>query len=126
MSSFSTRQLFANADLVDDQWLEMLVKGATDPASRHAVFSFLAGFWRQNYRKAFAAITQPTLVVMGDRASSISRDKQDTPERRLADYLKCLPHGEGVKIAGRNVLPYESTSDFTATLAAFENKKLTA
>ena len=95
MSSFSTRQLFANADLVDDQWLEMLVKGATDPASRHAVFSFLAGFWRQNYRKAFAAITQPTLVVMGDRASSISKNKQDTPERRLADYLKCLPHGEG-------------------------------
>ena len=126
LSSFSTRQLFANAEQVDNQWLEMLVKGATDPASRHAVFSFLAGFWRQNYRKAFDAITQSTLVVMGDRASSISKNKQDTPERRLADYLKCLPHGEGVKIAGRNVLPYESTSEFIATLAAFENKNSTA
>lgn len=121
LSSFSTRQLFANADLVDNQWLDMLVKGATDPTSRYAVFSFLAGFWRQNYREAIAAIAQPTLVVMGDRASSISKDKQDTPDQRLADYLKCLPHSEGVKIAGRNVLPYESTSDFTATLAAFEN-----
>ncbi|WP_199192413.1 hypothetical protein [Chlorogloea sp. CCALA 695] len=62
---------------------------------------------------------------MGDHASSISKNKQDTPERRLADYLKCLPHGEGVKIADRNVLPYESTSEFTNTLAAFENTKLT-
>lgn len=126
LSSFSTRQLFANTDLVDNQWLDMLVKGATDPASRHAVFSFLAGFWRQNYREAISAIAQPTLVVMGDRASSISKDKQDTPARRLADYLECLPHGEGVLVAGRNVLPYESTSDFTATLAAFENKNSTA
>lgn len=125
LSSFSTRQLFANADLVDNQWLNMLVKGAANPASRHAVFSFLAGFWRQNYRKAFAAINQPTLVVVGDCASSISKDKQDTPDQRLADYLKCLPHSEGVKIAGRNVLPYESISDFTATLAAFENKNST-
>ncbi len=126
LSSFSTRQLFANTEQVDREWLEMLVKGATDPTSRYAVFSFLAGFWRQNYREAIAAIAQPTLVVMGDRASSISKDKQDTPDRRLADYLECLPHGEGVKIAGRNVLPYESTSEFTATLAAFENKSSTA
>lgn len=126
LSSFSTRQLFANAEQVDNQWLDMLVKGATDPASRHAVFSFLAGFWRQNYREAISALAQPTLVVMGDRASSISKDKQDTPDQRLADYLECLPCSEGVKIAGRNVLPYESTSDFTATLAAFENTKLTA
>ena len=121
LSSFSTRQLFANTEQVDREWLDLLVLGAANPASRHAVFSFLAGFWRQNYQEAIAAITQPTLVVMGDRASSISRDKQDTPDQRLADYLKYLPNGEGVKIAGRNVLPYESTSDFTATLTAFEN-----
>jgi len=126
LSSFSTRQLFANSEQVDNQWLDMLVKGAANPASRHAVFSFLAGFWRQNYREAITAIAQPTLVVMGDRSSSISRDKQDTPDQRLADYLKCLPNGEGVLVAGRNVLPYESTSDFTATLAAFENKSSTA
>jgi pimeloyl-ACP methyl ester carboxylesterase len=126
LSSFSTRQLFANTEQVDREWLDLLALGAANPASRHAVFSFLAGFWRQNYRDAIAAITQPTSVVMGDRASSISKNKQDTPEQRLADYLKCLSEGKGVKIAGRNVLPYESTSEFTATLAAFENTKLTA
>jgi pimeloyl-ACP methyl ester carboxylesterase len=127
LSSFSTRQLFADAERVDAQWLDMLVKGAANPASCYAVFSFLAGFWRQNYREAIAAITQPTLVVVGELASSISRaGKQDTPDQRLADYLKCLSQGEGIKIAGRNVLPYESTTEFTATLAAFEDMKLTA
>ncbi|MGL4618681.1 alpha/beta fold hydrolase [Chroococcidiopsis sp.] len=121
LSSFSTRQLFASSDRVDSEWLDLLVKGAANPASRYAVFSFLAGFWRQNYRDEIAAIAQPTLVVVGDRASSISQaGKQDTPDRRLADYLKCLPQGKGVKIAGRNVLPYESTPEFVATLAAFE------
>lgn len=127
LSSFSTRQLFANADCVDAEWLDMLAKGATNPASRYAVNSFLAGFWRQNYRSAIAAITQPTLVVVGDKASSISRAAgQDTPDQRLADYLECLPQGEGVKNAGRNVLPYESTTEFTATVAAFEDMNLTA
>ncbi|NHC34965.1 alpha/beta fold hydrolase [Scytonema millei] len=121
LRSFSTRQLFASSDRVDSEWLDLLVKGAANPASRHAVFSFLAGFWRQNYRDTIAAIAQPTLVVVGDRASSISQaGKQDTPDRRLTDYLKCLPQGKGVKIAGRNVLPYESTPEFVATLAAFE------
>jgi hypothetical protein len=49
LSSFSTRQLFASSDRVDSEWLDLLVKGAVNPASRYAVFSFLAGFWRQNY-----------------------------------------------------------------------------
>ncbi len=127
LSSFSTRQLFADANSVDTEWLDMLVEGAANPASRYAVNSFLAGFWRQNYREAVAAITQPTLVVVGDKASSISRaGKQDTPDQRLADYLECLSQGQGVKNAGRNVLPYESTNEFTATVAAFEDMNLTA
>lgn len=122
LSSFSIRQLFANPEQVDAQWLSMLVEGAADPTSRHAVFSFLAGFWRQNYRQVIAAITQPTLVVVGNQASSISRvGKHDTPEQRLADYLKCLQQGKGVKIAGRNVLPYESTTDFVNAVTAFKN-----
>lgn len=125
LSSFSTRQLFADPDRVDAQWLDMLVEGAANPASRYAVFSFLAGFWRQNYLEDFARITQPTLVVVGDKASSISRaGKQDTPDQRLADYLKCLSDAEGIKIAGRNVLPYESTTEFVSAIAAFTNKQL--
>jgi pimeloyl-ACP methyl ester carboxylesterase len=120
LRSFSVRQLFDKSDAVDSEWLDTLVEGASHPASRHAVFSFLAGFWRQNYSQAMAAIQQPTLVVMGETASSISaKGKRETPDERLADYLAALPHGRGVKVAGRNVLPYESTTAFVDAIATF-------
>lgn len=120
LRSFSTRQLFDDVNSVDAEWLDTLKTGATNSASRYAVFSFLAGFWRQDYKEAIAAISQPTLVVVGDTASSISQaGKSETPEQRLADYLEFLPKGRGLKISGRNVLPYESTAEFVAAIAPF-------
>jgi pimeloyl-ACP methyl ester carboxylesterase len=120
LQSFSVRQLFASSQAVDSEWLEMLQQGATDPASRYAVFSFLAGFWRQDYRQSIASIQQPTLVVMGEQATSISRrGNQETQDERLAAYLKWLPQAEGVKMAGRNVLPYEATAEFVRAIAPF-------
>jgi pimeloyl-ACP methyl ester carboxylesterase len=120
LRSFSTRQLFASPEAVDGEWLNMLIAGAENLASRHAVFSFLAGFWRHDYRNAIASINQPTLVVLGETASSISKEgKQETPDERLADYLACLPQGRGVKILGRNVLPYESTAEFVNAISGF-------
>lgn len=50
LRSFSTRQLFASGDTVDSSWLNTLVAGAEKTANRYAVFSFLAGFWRQGKR----------------------------------------------------------------------------
>jgi pimeloyl-ACP methyl ester carboxylesterase len=120
LQSFSIRQLFADAAAVDQDWLNQLEAGAANPASRYAVFAFLAGFWRQDYAAAIAQIPQPTLVVIGDRASSISRSGQsETPEQRLADYLRHLPNGKGIEIAGRNVLPYESTTEFVRAIGPF-------
>jgi pimeloyl-ACP methyl ester carboxylesterase len=120
LSSFSTKRLFAYAEAVDEEWLTTLGDGAKSMASRYAVFSFLAGFWRENYQEQIAAIQQPTLVVMGEKASSISKEgKAETADQRLAEYLKYLPHGEGVKISGSNVLPYESTDDFVQAIAPF-------
>ena len=120
LRSFSERQLFADRSDVDVQWLDALLAGAANPASRYAVFSFLAGFWRQNYEKAIATISQPTLVVVGEKATSISRSGQsETPEQRLAQYLKHLPQGQGCQIPGRNVLPYESTTEFVCVVAEF-------
>lgn len=120
LSSFSTRQLFADPDAVDAEWLDTLETGAKDAASRHAVFSFLAGFWQQDYKEAIAAISQPTLVVVGEQATSISQaGKAETTDERLADYLQYLPKGRGLKIPGRNVLPYESTSEFVSAIAPF-------
>ncbi|WP_198016688.1 alpha/beta fold hydrolase [Rubidibacter lacunae] len=126
LRSFSQRQLFGQSEAVDAEWLDELQRGADDPATRHAVFAFLAGFWRRDYGTTIAAIQQPTLVVMGDRASSISRTNvTETPEQRLQAYCKCLPNGRGVVIPGRNVLPYESTAEFVRVTAEFA-RQLTA
>lgn len=120
LRSFSTRQLFASAQGVDSEWLEMLVAGAENLNSRHAVNSFLAGFWRQNYELSIKALAQPTLVTLGESASSISRaGKAETPDQRLSDYLEYLPQGQGFKLPGRNVLPYESTTAFVEAIVPF-------
>ncbi|MEP0868574.1 alpha/beta hydrolase [Trichocoleus desertorum AS-A10] len=120
LRSFSTKQLFDRAEAVDQEWVDMLVRGAQDPASRHAVFAFLAGFWRQNYEQAIASTQQPTLVVVGETASSISRSgKQETPDQRIADYLAHLPQGRSLKMTGRNVMPYETTTEFVQAIAPF-------
>lgn len=120
LESFSARQLFADPAKIDDQWLDTLSLGAVDLDSRYAVFSFLAGFWRQDYQKAIASITQPTLVVVGDKATSISRKGlSETPEQRLELYLKYLPQGTASQIPGRNVLPYESTTEFVKVVSEF-------
>ena len=120
LRSFSTRQLFASGDAVDQEWLNTLIAGAENIQTRYAVFSFLAGFWRQNYSNAIADLKQPTLVVVGEIASSISSSgKKESPQERLTDYLACLPQGKGIKMTGRNVPPYESTAEFVQAIAPF-------
>lgn len=123
LRSFSERQLFAESSKIDALWLDTLEKGAVNPDSRYAVFSFLAGFWREDYQDAIASIAQPTLVVVGNQASSISREgKAETPEERMAEYVKHLPQGQARKLLGRNVLPYESTPEFVSVVAEFVNQ----
>jgi pimeloyl-ACP methyl ester carboxylesterase len=120
LRNFSIRQLFDREDAVDTEWLNTLRKGAENTDSRHAVFSFLAGFWRQDYRSAITSIQHPTLVVVGQTASSISQiGKEETPDKRLAEYQAYFPQGRGIKITGRNVLPYESTAEFVKAIAPF-------
>ena len=67
-----------------------------------------------------ASFKAPTLVILGNIASSISRaGKAETPEQRMADYLKHLPRAEGKQITGRNVLPYEATQVFVEAMLPF-------
>lgn len=123
LEDFSIKQLFDSEKDVDDEWLDTLREGAKNPATRYAVFSFLAGFWRKDYQKAIESIMQPTLAVFGETASSISQTgKKDTTEKRLADYSLHLPQGSAIKIPGRNVLPYESTAEFVKAIAPFVNQ----
>jgi len=122
LESFSIRQLFADPEQVNDQWLDELIEGATDLQSRYAVFSFLAGFWREDYAANIARISQPTLIVFGEQSSSISQEgKSETVAERLNYYRANIPQGKGCIIPGRNVLPYESTSEFVNVVANFLN-----
>lgn len=120
IESFSVRQLFGEPQQVDQNWLDSLTQAAKNNQSRYAVFSFLAGFWREDYTSAITNIAQPTLVVFGKQASSISREgKTETPQERLNNYLQYLPQGQGSLIPGRNVLPYESALDFAKIVKDF-------
>lgn len=120
LRSFSQDKLFAEADDVDTNWLDTLQQGAADLASRHAVFSFLAGFWRQDYGPDIRQLQQPVKVLFGEGASGISRrGKNDPASKRLHDYLSQLPNAEGTLVPGRNVMPYEEPEAFVRETAAF-------
>ena len=120
LESFSVKQLFGDRQDVDRNWLDMLEQGAVKPASRYAVFSFLAGFWRQDYTERLQNLHIPTLVTVGDRASSISRSgKTETPQDRVERYLQNLPQAQAKIIKGRNVMPYETTTEFVEAIAPF-------
>lgn len=131
LDSFSKRQLFERAEDVTAGWLSMLHKGSRDLNSRYAVFSFLAGFWRQDYASAIAQIQQPVMIVMGNTASTIDRTtaqaenkpetmtQQEAGKQRLQTYLDHFPRAQGVNIVGRNVLPYESVEAFAQAIAPF-------
>ncbi|MFB2768184.1 alpha/beta fold hydrolase [Pelatocladus sp. BLCC-F211] len=123
LRDFSTKQLFDSPEDVDSEWLNTLCLGAENTTSRYAVFSFLAGFWLKDYSSAIAAINQPTLVVLGENISSIAKEgKKLEPDAWLSDYLAALPQGRGIKIPGRNVLPYESTAEFVKAISPFMNE----
>ncbi|MBD2664342.1 hypothetical protein B6N60_01105 [Richelia sinica FACHB-800] len=120
LRSFSEERLFASLENVDEDWLTTLLKDAQNMGGRYAVFAFLARFWQRDYTDDIAKIEQPTLVVVGDTASSINKDtNQETPDERISAYMAGLPNGRGIKIIGRNVLPYESTTEFVAAISPF-------
>jgi len=92
---FSTRELFADFDRVDAEWLDTLIK-VQQILPVAMLFFRLSGFWRQDW--AIATITQPTLVVVGDTASSISRQAGQKHQSKEADYLKYLPKVKVLKL----------------------------
>lgn len=121
LASFSKRQLFGNPADIDDNWLDRLQEHSKKAATRHAVFAFLSGFWRQNYQEAIASLHCPTLVIFGKQASSVTKGYVESAEQRLTAYLKYLPYGQGCQISGRNVLPYEATDEFVNVVREFVN-----
>jgi pimeloyl-ACP methyl ester carboxylesterase len=120
LHSFSRKELFARELPVDHEWLTMLREGSRDPASRHAVFSFLAGFWRRDYGPLLRSLPCPVLVLFGEEASGISRrGRGDTPTTKAEDYGRELPRSRVRILPGRNVLPWESTEAVVEEVAAW-------
>ena len=112
LKSFSKKNLFAQAEAVDEEWLQALNKGSRNMNSRWAVYSFLAGFWRRNWEPQLTSLRLPLQVVFGGSATGIGRSRSwDDLEQRLATYRDKLPDAVIETIPGRNVLPYESPED---------------
>lgn len=110
LRSFSQKNLFARAEDVDAEWLDTLAEGSRSMATRWAVFSFLAGFWRRNWEPQFTQLTIPVLVIFGQSATGIGRSRYwDDLNERLDTYRRQLPQATISTINGRNVLPFEST-----------------
>jgi pimeloyl-ACP methyl ester carboxylesterase len=125
LRSFSRRQLFGCEADIDQGWIDSLRQDAERERGRYAVYSFLAGFWREDYGSAIARLTLPTLVLFGVGASGIDQlSKRDSASHRLENYLTQLPQGKGAIIPGRNVLPYESTNEFVAYLTQWLTSSL--
>ncbi|MEB3323028.1 MAG: alpha/beta hydrolase [Synechococcaceae cyanobacterium] len=120
LRSFSIRQLFADPADVDEEWLTMLEQGSRSMDTRHAVFSFLAGWWRRDYGAALAELRCPVLALFGERASGIGRGGgKDPPARKVADYASRLPAAEARLLPGRNVLPWEQPEAFADAVAGW-------
>ena len=110
LRSFSKKNLFAEEEAVDEEWLETLRQGSRSMDTRWAVYSFLAGFWRRGWEPQFTHLRLPQLVVFGHSATGIGRSRSwDDLDQRLATYQQKLPAATIETIPGRNVLPYEST-----------------
>ena len=112
LKSFSQKNLFAQAEAVDEEWLQALDEGSRNMNSRWAVYSFLAGFWRRDWEPQLTSLTLPLQVIFGDSATGIGRSRSwDDLDQRLATYRQKLQGAVIKTIPGRNVLPYESPED---------------
>ena len=120
LRSFSKKNLFAEPEAVDDEWLSVLEEGSASMASRWAVFSFLAGFWRRNWEPQLISLSIPVLVVFGREATGIGRSRSwDDADERIANFNSKLPQAQIRTIPGRNVLPFESTEACVETVQSW-------
>jgi len=112
LRKFSRKNLFAQANAVDEEWLQALNEGSRDMNSRWAVYSFLAGFWRRDWAPQFTNLTIPMQLIFGESAAGIGSSRRwDDLNQRLATYSQNLPTALIQTIPGKNVLPYESPKD---------------
>ena len=81
LESFSKKNLFADPSQVDGDYLDICTRGAQETATRHAVFSFVSGTWRNDYRPLLAQLELPVLVVSGRDVKASGGTSQDKGKR---------------------------------------------
>jgi pimeloyl-ACP methyl ester carboxylesterase len=65
LKSFSERNLFASKECASGEWLDIVSKEAQREESRHAFFSFAAGYCKGDWRDAMRSLEVPVLLVFG-------------------------------------------------------------
>lgn len=112
LDKFSRNNLFARAEAVDAEWLQMLREGSRAMETRWAVYSFLAGFWRRDWEPQLTGLDIPVQIIFGTDATGIGSSKSwDDLDQRLLTYREKMPNASISTIPGRNVLPYESSEE---------------
>lgn len=75
-------------------YLETCSRGASDTSTRHAVFSFVAGTWRRDYRLQLRTLEIPTLIIsgrdVGTRSSSEKLEATEVDKSSAVGLLKWL------------------------------------
>lgn len=118
VKAFSQRNLFADPDAVDDEWMAMCREGSRDTRSRHATFAYLVGtvpggVWRDDRSALLAALSVPCQVLRGDGVEGAAA--------RLAAFEAAVPQPSCCALVpgGRAVLPYENVDVVCALLATY-------
>ena len=116
--AFSQRNLFADADRVDDEWMDMCYAGSQDTRSRHATLAYLCGTlpggsWRDDRSDLLRSLSVPVQVLRGSAAINASQ--------RLDAFVECVPCPSccGLVEDGRSVMPYENAPEVAKRLALF-------
>ena len=112
LKSFSIKELFDNPEDVDEEWLSTLKEGSRHQSTRWAVFSFLTGSWRKDWRPILTNLKKPALILIGKKTTGIGRSASiDNAKERIETYSKFMSEAEIRVIDGRNVLPYERAKE---------------
>mmetsp|Transcript_10949 Transcript_10949/g.33577 ORF Transcript_10949/g.33577 Transcript_10949/m.33577 type:complete len:321 (-) Transcript_10949:1911-2873(-) len=121
LRKFTEKNLFYGK--ADDEWLTDLEMDAQDITGRWAVYSFLAGEWRKDFRPLMKNIECPSLLLMGEKSLVISRSSdQDTVEGRIRDYARQIPNLDSKILSGCNVLAWEYAEETADAVIPFIKK----
>ena len=116
--AFCERNLFADPERIDDEWMQMCFDGSRDSRSRFATLGYLVGTvpggaWRDDRSPLLASLSVPTQVLRGDTVEGA--------EARLNAFVESVPNPTccGLIAGGRAVIPYENANAVAVELLRF-------